>query len=742
MVTTHRLFRAALLALGIAGGALVATGGAQPMSSRQTPGSSDDIDPVIRAVAASVGPSTDALLARVSDGVVYEMYPGVFRGAAATLADGAGNDLDKALLLAALIRASNARASVRFASCTLPPERRDALVAAAKAAYRRPRVLAEFAGRVASRAATPQGRAFFEQMGAVWTGLGIQNRDESAQLAAALQAAHAPAPSPSAGDLRAIVSHHTWVQEQTAAGAWQDLDPTLPHAKPGASLCAADATTAALPAAAYDTVTARVRVERRASGSLDDQTALEHTWRTADLARSSLTFAFAEPADVSVAGSPEPAGFDRFTPVFLVDATTIAGTPVLVPDLDTAAKAASSLGAGIASVFGQPAAPAAPAKTSPDASELAAMWLQVVVTAPGVAPETIESAIVDRVGYADRVAGRAATAPLAKLDDAKGMYPAFGTVWNVAASLGTATVGAGDGGPAHPVTRDAAGVVRSLASAHRTYDALRLALFAEASGAGAPPIIRVRPGVSLVGIVWRSGDGASAAPVASLVMDLASDHALPDGAAPEAAIRWGTSSLLAEREVTNARPMMSAVAKGGPVTDAPMRDVFSVFAAARASGAPVLVRTDRDVPASVSPDATARLAQSLAGGAVALAPAGPVGANREYGWWIVGPDGGVRDEMQNGRHQEEEGYLARVWRAVRQSPRIRQIGCAVFAAGFSASVAGAAVAEGGEAAEYVSESSEILSAEKELLDKEKEFDEVAKTCGELGGGNAPPPPPA
>ena len=146
------------------------------------------------------------------------------------------------------------------------------------------------------------------------TGPGTENKDESARLSAALQAAHAPALPPSAGDLRAVVSHHTWLQEQATTGAWQDLASTPPHAKPGTSLCAADATTANLPATAYDTVTARVRVERRASGKLDDQTPLEHTWRAADLARSSLTFAFAEAADVKVSATPVPAGLRRSRP--------------------------------------------------------------------------------------------------------------------------------------------------------------------------------------------------------------------------------------------------------------------------------------------------------------------------------------------------------------------------------------------------------------------------------------------
>ena len=100
--------------------------------------------------------------------------------------------------------------------------------------------------------------------------------------------------------------------------------------------------------------------------------------------------------------------------------------------------------------------------------------------------------------------------------------------------------------PAHATTKDAA-VVRVVASAHRTYDPLRRAIFAEVSGASAQPIVHVRPGVSLLGIVWRSGEGASPSPVPSLVMDVSSDHALPYGATPDAAIhgpprRWSPSA--------------------------------------------------------------------------------------------------------------------------------------------------------------------------------------------------------
>jgi hypothetical protein len=709
---------------------LLASQTAQPPAATAT---------AIAAEAARIGPGTDALLARVSDGIAYEMYSGVFRGSEATLADGAGNDLDKALLLRDLIWASNASASLRFATCTLSTAQGDALIAAAKSAYHPPRVLAAVAARAAAQAKTAKSRALLDHVGAVWTGVGAQNHDESARLYAAMRAAHAPLKTTSAGDLRAVVAHHTWLQQMNA-GAWRDLDPTLPHAKAGAALCAAESIATDVPSAAFDTVTVRVRVERRRQGKLDDQTAVEGTWRTSDLARASLTFAFAESAELPVSPAPPapPAGFNAYTPVLLAEGKTLAGAPVLVPDLEKSAGAgiARGLGGGIASVFGQPPAPAAPA-ASADVPDAVAMWLQVTVHAQEATPETIESPIFDRVGYADRVAGRATTAALSRLDDGNGMYLAFGTLWNVALTMGTATAGAGDG-TAHSVSKDTAGVIRAIASAHRMYDALRRAIFARASGAPGQAMVNVRPGVSLLGITWRSTGANPPAP--SLVMDIAADHALPDGATPEAAVQWGTSSLIAERYVTAAQLMMSAVAKGGTVAEVARRDVFAVFAAARqASVPPVLVRTDREIASSLPPDAKTRLAMALADGRVALAPAGPVRVDNEteYGWWLIGPDGSVRDEMQSGRHQIVE-YMQKVANAIRESPHIRAIGCAVAIAAIAASVAGAAVSAGPEAFEYGGQTAELMDTMREIGNKENEFDEVEETCTAVSGGEELP----
>src|SRR5206468_4691730 len=72
------------------------------------------------------------IFAFVRDEIAYEPYRGVLRGARGTLAAGAGNALDKALLLQSLLAASGQKATLVRGK--LPADKAQALVAAYLAA--------------------------------------------------------------------------------------------------------------------------------------------------------------------------------------------------------------------------------------------------------------------------------------------------------------------------------------------------------------------------------------------------------------------------------------------------------------------------------------------------------------------------------------------------------------------------------------------------------------------------------
>lgn len=668
----------------------------------------------VSAEAARVGNDPGALLSRVSDGVAYEIYPGAFRGAAGTLADNAGNDIDKALLLHDLILAAIPSAQVRFASCTLSTQQEDQLIAAAHDAYKPPQLLAQNAAQLAGQAADAKVRTRLQLLAGIWSGLVAQDQAETKALTGAMQAANAPLKTPDPGDLHPIVANHTWVQLQQGA-SWTDLDPTLPKAKPGATLCGAQQTMAQLPDSQYDTVTARVRVETRANGAVNDSTLLEQTWPAAALSQRSLAFMFAEPTDVPLPTSPAPApkGEDAYTPVFDVDGTVTAGQPIFMPSLGGGiSSSVNKVGSQVTSLFGPGGTPSP--MTTVAGPDIVGVWLQVAVSTVGGQPETINETIFDRVAFANRSAGNAATAPLVALDNNSGVYLPLGSVWSIGANVGNAAVGVGDQNPIDTSKPSATTLVRQIGRLQHNYYAVRRALFAASTASAPTQIATVKPGISVMAFVWANG--AAGATSASFLMDIASDHAVPSQGGQNDGVAWGVSSLLAERFVVLGQSMLTAATSGGTVDQMRVGDTIGVFGVlGKQNVGTKLVRSagDADTIATTA-DTKAQLSAALAGGSVALAPTGSVGvtAPDQYGWWNIGQDGSVRDEMQDGRHPEgaEEGqnlsFVARVAKFFCRNGRIVRV--AVMAAAITGGMTGEA--------EGASQLAEQLRAEQELIE--------------------------
>ncbi len=584
----------------------------------------------LAAAAQNVGKDPATALAFVS-GMRYEVYPGVFRGADATLADNAGNDYDRALLLHDLIVTADPSTPVRYASCTLSPDQAGAARAAARAAYVAPAVV-DNAQMLAEKASSTKLRDGFTQLANFWEAASAQEQTQGTQIAGDFQKAGAQRIAQSTGDLSAIAADHVWVQVQQQ-GSWLDLDPTRPNAKLGAALCGASAVGDALPDATYDTITASLHYETRDGAALSETTVASGAWRTADLANQSLTFAFAEPSGLQ-SPAPQPTGMAAYTPLLVAGAQTMAAPPIVVPS---------------ASSGPQPVA----------------LRLDVTVNAPSEPSLTVSRPIFDRIAVADRAAGNAATAALAPFD-----FMPFGTVWNVAVNFGTGVVGAGDGKPVDASAQDPQSIVRALGTMQRAYYVTRRAVFADALGRSAPPVIAANPSITFVGLAPYT-----AGPVKfGLAIDRANEGAAPDGGPAEASLAWGVASVYAERLAVAAQPMMQ---KMNNLDQLPFADVLGIFNLARnANVAPALVRASTDVSAlPASDEAKTRLSASIAGGKSAVVPSKPVnyGGDKVLGWFVLGTDGSVSDEMQNGMHQ-----------SIRQVPTYRTVGLAVRCAGVAA----------------------------------------------------------
>lgn len=701
-----------------------AGGGASSQPSSAPAASSSPPSAVLTAAAQASGKDPATALTFV-ESVRYELYPGLFRGADATLADGAGNDYDRALLLHDLLATANPGTPVRYAFCTLTPQQADAVLTASRAAYVAPAVAAN-AQLLAQKASTPKLHDGFLQLANFWKAAASQEQAQASQLAGDFQKAGAQLNAQRTNDLRAVAADHVWVQVQHQGG-WLDLDPAAPNAKPGVTVCAAAKNSDTLPDAAYDTIGATLRLETRDGATENEKTVATGSWRTADLANQSLVFAFAEPLGLQ-SPAPRATGLRAYTPVLMAGGQSTTATPIVVPlpppgkGIQAAADAASQA----AAAFGNAPPTAAPSANASASGPIpVALLFDVTVSAPNESNVTVTRPIFDRVSAADRAAGRAATAALAPV----AIYP-FGTVWSVAVNLGSGVSGGGDRKPVDPNAGDPRSIGHALGAMQRAYYATRRAVFADALGTSAPPVISAHPSVTFVGLT-----PFTAGPVPyGLAIDRANEGAAPDGGNAAASLAWGVASVYAERLAVATPAMMH---KSDALDRLPFDDALEMFYIARNTNIPLtIVRSSSDVASlTASDDAKARLTASIAGGKSALAPSKPVGygGSNDLGWWTLGGDGSVSDEMQNGMHVEMEGEAIELKSDTEAAITYRRNGFIVRCVGMAASALmalGVVISPGGEGAQEIAQqTAEQINAIREANEAE-EMREDALKCAE------------
>ena len=377
-----------------------------------------DLQPVMDAAdetVAALSPQdwdVDALAATIHDPVAafelvrdaigFDAYPGVLRGAHGTLAARAGNAYDRALLLKALLDAQGATS--RFAFGRLSPEMAASLVARAFEGPARPLPAAGVSPFDAVFEAAVDLRAR-RDYGELRTAIGDRLADLSADGTAAAMADVAP---------------HAWIQLQMPDGTWQDLDPSLPDARPGQVLTAATVTQDDVPLADRDMVTLRVIAEMLQDGALSGSTVLEASLDSASAARQQVVIAF-QPAGAG--GSLLGGGVGG---VLGGGGGSVAYEPLLLIDGDSWVGDAISISAeGGGDFFG-----------GGSTQDLASISLEVEVSVPGTPPRVVRRAIVDRVPTALPSTGVVAPEDLLPVQDADGTPAVFSQVLHIMISTG------------------------------------------------------------------------------------------------------------------------------------------------------------------------------------------------------------------------------------------------------------------------------------------------------------------
>lgn len=634
--------------------------------------------PSVEQKRAPGGPSLDELLLTldydtakifrfVADEIAYEAYPGVLRGVKGTHWSLAGNSVDKALLLAALL--TEAQVDIRFAAGPLNDGVADQLLAqmhineaAAKAQATRlvadaTMQLDRYPGLTAEQKAVLQSPdTMRKQMLDRATG---HLRDGLETVKAALASGGVTLPLPESALPERERTQHVWVQYADGP-RWVDLDPSLAKAEPGKAFAKQTETwdsVDAVPAELFHRVRFRAVLESSTSGVVSREDVLTYEGRAADLVGIPVVFAHVQPdaisqLGVSIGGVIE--GTMQYIPSILAGDNGELGTAITLDG-----------GGGFLGAIGDENGTDGPI----------AEWLEVTTLAPDAPARSVTREVFDRVGVDRRAVGPvdpAALPPMELIDD-----PKLGKVFLPMEAVWLHGV-VGGGVPASYFDQDYTipDIPADMAVLVYGYYGARAGLQTAIAAAEGSRWYHDAPNVTAAILAPTNTTGEITALAASLDVMIQGYATQPLAGATVSAHPQVLAGVLAHvAEVVGAETDATLT----PDSPAPMGgSVAQVFAAAATDG--VTVRTLMPTGAGsatpiaspaatpdgpgvtaippevasldVSDTAKARIAAALAGGYVVIVPerAVDLAGMRQVGWWQVDPTTGrTFDLMENGR---------------------------------------------------------------------------------------------
>jgi transglutaminase-like putative cysteine protease len=312
------------------------------------------VDWDVLAKAEELGPGVEPAFMFLRDRIAYEPYAGVLRGPAGTYASRAGNAVDRALLLAELLRLK--KITTRFAVGTL-----DHLGLERLFLHTFERGLPNAAGQGRR---LDEGDLFHQR-------LFRRARQDYEAVRAALGTAIKPVTAPSRDAVLAEMNPHVWLQAQID-GSWIDLDTSLPDSTPGHPIAAVERTLDSLSDDQFQHVTMRVIDEHLVDGNLRRSTGLEVTRKAVDLIDTQIVLIHTQPMSATGLGSAIARSLGRSTDDRWMPALWIAGEFTVGQPVDAAE------------------------------ADLVAEWLEFELTWPDGRREVTRRPLIDRAGAAWR----------------------------------------------------------------------------------------------------------------------------------------------------------------------------------------------------------------------------------------------------------------------------------------------------------------------------------------------------
>lgn len=398
------------------------------------PGIRPPAGPSVAQKAFDLVGDPEAIFAFVAREVQYDPYPGALRGAKGALWGLAGNSVDQALLLAALLNES--LVATRFAVGPLDEAAAARLLGAAM--VERTKAVAQAAavnalltpgqGAPPPSSLTPEQRRLVEALpqraAALFETGAAQLADGVGLLRTALAGAGVAIPAPVSALPERERSRHVWVQ-YAAGPEWRDLDPSMPGAEMGKAYATAAQTLDALPDDLFHTMAFRVVAEKVRGGQAETADLLNHEARSADLVGRPLSLLHVKPDALTALGQTVTGALDG----------TIQYIPHLALGSDDAVvgsgRVTLGVGPGLIDVLGG---------AGGNDGDTIAEWLEITVVSPDAPPRKIRRVVFDWLSAEQRAAGDAdlsalAPATLAEFDGGRLFLP-LEAIWSIVTAAG------------------------------------------------------------------------------------------------------------------------------------------------------------------------------------------------------------------------------------------------------------------------------------------------------------------
>jgi len=564
------------------------------------------VNPAYFAAALKHDPSR--IFTYVRDEIAFEPYKGALRGSRGTLLAMAGNSVDRAALLAAMLVSSKQR--VRFVHGTLPQPDAQRLVASIWVEHSSPDAKTDGGPSPELRAAGEQFMAAIQRDGKLVRDL--------------LRRDGRPAQSGQPVTLQSLTNEaqdHYWVESSPDGRTWTPMDPSFASAQPGQVFAEPGERFDSLPEAMYHHIELRVRTEEAVGGGVASHEVLKYSARAADLSGVDVFLGH----DVG-----QGADANHVRPFLVVRPRTIEGEWFWLKP-PTAGNSAVSM----VDALGGSAQEAA--------GTALAEYIELDFANPDGSGETVVREVFDRIGKHRRKAGTAltdeqiaaATGSLAMVDFGRNLYDLFFTTGAIdRAHLKHLAVGP-------QPNRDRFDVAAGLHRVGLAYTAVSDAMTSRVvapSGAVARLYLDT-PRVAIVELATVNGKRR-------LGLDLRRERvraAIPGFRKEQlflAQVLRGVADGTLERVVTGA-------SAGGGLAD-PGKALFStslVFELAQAQkvGTVLLTQQGPALRDDLPEDGRARVEESLAAGNLVIAPERAIqvaGAGR-YAWWQIEPRSGA-----------------------------------------------------------------------------------------------------